>query len=975
MAQFEIYNADFESSNQGWSSTQVLIPSEEWNLTNTSFPGNNTGHWATSPYPIYNNNMRLIVQSPSLNLTGQTNMTFSIDIRFNTEAGYDGAQVEYSVGGGTWTDLGARNRGTNWYNDNDVDAIANRAPGWSNNNSQWTTATIPLPNAVQNQPDVRFRVLFASDFSVQDQGFAFDNIAITNSAGTVYSEDFNTGGAGWGNVIESSNSSWVRDNASFNGNTSNHWRINPFNDYANNTDIAVVSPAFDFGPYSALTVEFRLRYQTEADWDGLRVEYSTDLSNWLPLGVVNDPNGTNWFNDTDVDAITDLADGWSGNNGSWQTSSLALPELFNHLPVVYFRLRFASDASIADNGVAFDDFKILVDGYQTISDGTFTSNSTWDGNVVPPTGSIFYVGEGLDLSINTNVGAQTVYLLPNSTLDLGTHTLSISESLEVQNGASLTGNGTIDYSKSGNQNIAPLPYYNLTLSGSGDKTITGSTSISRDLLLKNTGVNLISNNNLTLQSTASGTGRLLEIPSGASFVGDLTQQRYVGANQRSWWHLSSPFTNASAADWQNNFQISGEFAGADDVGGSNFASIKWYDETKIDPSIDSGWVDFPAANTSEIIEIGRGYRAFLRTDGSTVLGNTTISMNGTPNTGNVNLDVSYSTTGASDAAVAGWSFVGNPYPCDINWDDADWVKSNIGDAIYVFDALNKQYATYVGGVGTNGGTKFIASSQGFWVKATGNNPILTASEGVKASNNTAFLRRAPTANVLRVEATDGEYTGDMVIRFHDDATEGFDPELDGQYLGGSHPVSVCTYKPDQTEWYAVNALPVEGDLDIPVWVIHSDERKTRTLRFKNLSSFDSDLSLELIDSYTGESMEITENLEYNYDFNGDWASNGGARFKIRKRFMGTVTAIHTESVLTNSGIYPNLITNGGPFKVWSNKAETGKITIINSSGDMMYQSEIQLGNNSLVHKNLVPGTYIVNITSENSNSSSKLIVR
>ena len=91
----------------------------------------------------------------------------------------------------------------------------------------------------------------------------------------------------------------------------------------------------------------------------------------------------------------------------------------------------------------------------------------------------------------------------------------------------------------------------------------------------------------------------------------------------------------------------------------------------------------------------------------------TIEFSGVFNTGNQSITLE---SNGSEK----WNFVGNPYPCTINWDASGWTKTNINDAIYIWDAtLNSGqggYMSYIGGVGTDGGSEFIPPSQGFFIE-------------------------------------------------------------------------------------------------------------------------------------------------------------------------------------------------------------------------------------------------------------------
>jgi hypothetical protein len=66
----------------------------------------------------------------------------------------------------------------------------------------------------------------------------------------------------------------------------------------------------------------------------------------------------------------------------------------------------------------------------------------------------------------------------------------------------------------------------------------------------------------------------------------------------------------------------------------------------------------------------------------------------------------------------GWNLIANPYPSAIDWDAASgWNKVNVNNAVYIYQADLDQYSTYIAGVGVNGGSRFIASSQGFLCKS------------------------------------------------------------------------------------------------------------------------------------------------------------------------------------------------------------------------------------------------------------------
>jgi hypothetical protein len=91
-----------------------------------------------------------------------------------------------------------------------------------------------------------------------------------------------------------------------------------------------------------------------------------------------------------------------------------------------------------------------------------------------------------------------------------------------------------------------------------------------------------------------------------------------------------------------------------------------------------------------------------------------------------NFDVTHSVD-----ADTGWNLIGNPFAGDLNWDGPNWTKTNMMDAIYVWDpSLNAGTGGYLvwadeAGDAALGG--IIPQGQAFWVKANPS-PTLIASK-------------------------------------------------------------------------------------------------------------------------------------------------------------------------------------------------------------------------------------------------------
>lgn len=171
----------------------------------------------------------------------------------------------------------------------------------------------------------------------------------------IYSDDFESGFEGW------SSANWTRDaDAALGAADGNYLHPNSFNSYSNNTNVTTTSGAIDLTGHYSLILQVDISYDTEADFDGFNIEYSSNNgTNWNLLGTTAD--GSNWYNDASNDGLG--TEGWSGDNGGWVTASIPLPEVLENNNQVRFRVNFASDFLFTDVGVGFDNFTIT--GYQT----------------------------------------------------------------------------------------------------------------------------------------------------------------------------------------------------------------------------------------------------------------------------------------------------------------------------------------------------------------------------------------------------------------------------------------------------------------------------------------------------------------------------------------------------------------------------------------------------------------------------------
>ncbi|MEP3968837.1 MAG: LamG-like jellyroll fold domain-containing protein [Nonlabens sp.] len=180
-----LYYENFDAGAGGWTSTTT--GGFKFSLGTVFNEKGEGDYWYTDNWNNFPSNADATVTSPIISTLGYTDLKFWIDFRTNTNDADDGMRVQYSSNGGvTWNTLGTNTSGENWYNSGDVDGFANNADAWTGDNSTLDTslsrfeeASHDLPTIAANNPNLRFRIAFASDGSNTDDGVLFDNIIIT----------------------------------------------------------------------------------------------------------------------------------------------------------------------------------------------------------------------------------------------------------------------------------------------------------------------------------------------------------------------------------------------------------------------------------------------------------------------------------------------------------------------------------------------------------------------------------------------------------------------------------------------------------------------------------------------------------------------------------------------------------------------------------------------------------------------------
>ena len=521
--------------------------------------------------------------------------------------------------------------------------------------------------------------------------------------------------------------------------------------------------------------------------------------------------------------------------------------------------------------------EFIIDANEFVWTGASSTNwalgANWLPTSVPPSGANIRIPNVTNqpvLDSDRQIGSFS--LETGATADLNGFTLSVDgnvlhDGILTFNGGTLNMNGT-----TADQTItlnSDMTAENIISANPGNVTIENGV-LNLEGSLDITAGTFNTNDSLVVISNAFGTGRIGEI-TGTGISGEIEMQRHIDAGETYWRYFSSAVSGATIAQYNDDFVTAG-YPGSTyptfSSGGAPWPSVYTYDET-LGPGL--GYT--AASSASQVIEVGQGLEVWC---GDTITGTTPfdVDLRGPVNQGNLSLPVSFTFTGTP--AEDGYCLVGNPYPSTIDWDAAGWTKFNMDDAVYIKNPDTEIFATYVAGTGTNGGSRFIASQQAFYVLANNDlpgSPVLDISESCKATNDATFFRAGEYYDPgCKIGINGLGLRDECVIRYGDGALDSFEGERDALKLWGGwgvHPqisllntedkdFTIHTFDFDNQEW------------SIPLRVVVF-ETGIYSLDFENVALLDVPC-VKLEDTYTGIMYDIEDGLGMEFElYDTTWA--------------------------------------------------------------------------------------------------------
>ncbi len=585
----------------------------------------------------------------------------------------------------------------------------------------------------------------------------------------------------------------------------------------------------------------------------------------------------------------------------------------------------------------------------------WNTNTNWCNNVIPTAST--------DVTIPASVSN-----MPTNSGTANVRNLTISPSSSLTNSATGTFNVYGNFTNNGTYNDNNLTAF----IGSSTQSVNGAVTLHSVNINNAAGVTLNSptyiKGHLTLTNgtLASGGNLTVDLNTGAitgagtgAITGNITVLKWIWSDK--YHYISSPLSGRTVADWNDDVLI--KF-------GAN-TNLYTYDETV--PNIDKevGWNAVTSIATT--IQDMKGYALYF----PRFIYQTTIDLTGPYNHSQTYTSPTLTNTPSGVPVSDGWHLVGNPYPCVIDWSAASgWTKTGLDNAIYFWDEKNTRYASYVAGIGVNGGTRYIPAMQGFYVKVStsGGTGTLAMNNNVRTTaDNPNVWRVASEEKIIHLKASNGTSDDETYVRFNAPASEAFDHQWDAYKMPNSGNTPSISTKINDVN-YAINSLP-ETTLQkvIPVRLV-AGINGDHTIH-ADLSGFDEKDSIILEDRLLGVSQDLRAHANYTTTLiKGDTSTRFFLNYK--KQTKTDITTDHKNSVeIKNISIsaYQQQVLIEFP----NQQVESADIAVFDIIGNKIYSTEnktLVSGKTEINLSHVSSGIYIVKVQSQSGSKIQQVFI-
>ncbi len=502
---------------------------------------------------------------------------------------------------------------------------------------------------------------------------------------------------------------------------------------------------------------------------------------------------------------------------------------------------------------------------------------------------------------------------------------------------------------------------NILVNNTSGLTLNSPTVIRRLLTLNG---NMVSNGNLILHSDATNTAMLVN--TNGIVTGNATQQRYIDGtyNGVGYHYLSSPVQSANITTTfasKMNLICNQTFNNSPDPAYTNpFPTFYYYDESKagfVKGTAPNQYDAFMAAwqvpDCSGNMTVARGYIA-------NIAKGQTIEYQGVLNNGNLNIALSKGSTGTE----RGWNLVGNPYPSPVEWSKILALSSNVDNAIYQRIATGQYsgiWASYVNGIGINGGSDKIALGQAFMARCnntTGGNLVFNNTVRVTSYENPSFFRsedaKSEKTGLVKLILKGNSSADETAVYFEKNATADFDSKYDAAKVQTNAGVTLYTRIGEQK--ISINGQAnFETETQIPL-IFYVPQNGNYTFETNELSHFGAKTEIYLEDKSTNKLVDLRQNKSYSFSANTGTDAN---RFVLR--FSKPLSELQAENII----LYPNPTADYLKIRFLNNYEGEVKIKVLDLQGRVFQTFETKKSKGvfeqNLKVMDLSKGVYLLDI--------------
>ena len=306
----------------------------------------------------------------------------------------------------------------------------------------------------------------------------------------------------------------------------------------------------------------------------------------------------------------------------------------------------------------------------------------------------------------------------------------------------------------------------------------------------------------------------------------------------------------------------------------------------------------------------------------------------------------------------GWNLVGNPYPCPVDWTiAAGWTKTNVSNGTYFWNGTT--YASYVAGVGTNGGTQFIPPFQGFFVRCTTATADFRVKKAARSlSGLTQNYYKNSVVNTLRLKINDVDET---VVYLNEDATNAFDSDFDAYKLLSQLDEVPQLYTVNDEVEYSINGKANADYVEFPV-VAKVAAEGVYTLAISGSETFPSAAAIMLVNTLTGTSIDLKS--VSSVSLNLEAGLNSIYVLKIYKNGLGVKDGKTNNAIVYSAG-----------NTIFFQNCENALVCVCDMIGKQMTSTKLNANVNNSLNVNFAEGWYLVNVVTNSSTFSTKVYIK